>query len=112
VFSFAEKDVQTRYSHARTALPKSAHEAREMIYANRIKVTLNGYKQRCDRATLLEFRTAGIGGFGGPILMDDHVLIAVECATARGVVYLGICIQGVARRRGCHGENVSVLLTD
>jgi hypothetical protein len=47
-------------------------------------------------ATLLEFGTAGVGGFGGPILVNDHVLVAVEGAPAGRVVYLGIRVESVA----------------
>src|ERR1022692_1184827 len=61
-------------------------------------------------ARLLEFGTAGVGRFGGPILADGHALIAIERPAAGAVVGFRIHIQGVALRCRGHNEGVAVLV--
>src|SRR3984885_6336761 len=73
---------------------------------------LKNYKRRCELATLLEFGTACVGGFSGPILMNESVLVRKESAAARRVEDLRIRVESVARRRSCHGEKVPVLVAD
>ena len=59
---------------------------------------------------LLEFGTAGIGRFGGPILMYESILVGKESATAGCIEHLRICIQGIPRRRGGHSEDITSVL--
>ena len=59
---------------------------------------------------LFEFGTTGGSRFGGPILMDDHVLIREEGPTPGCIEDLGIGVQGVTRRSSSEREDITILV--
>jgi hypothetical protein len=82
-----------------------------MIYEFEGNLKLNACQQHCELATLLEFGTVCRSRFGGPILMNDHVLIAVEGSPARCVEHLGSGGQCISRGRSSQREGVTVFVT-
>ena len=105
-----------RYSHSRTCVPKSEQAPSKMIWQVDVKgipTRLQSGNARFSGALLAtEFWTTRVGGFGRPILVDEAVLIGIECTAAGGIEHLGIGIQGIAGRRRSHGENVPVLVAN
>ena len=59
---------------------------------------------------LFQFGAAGGSRFGGPILMDDHVLIREEGPTPGGIEDLGIGVQCITRWCSSEGEDITILV--
>src|ERR1700733_13453069 len=90
--SFAKKRAWTHDSRTRTPGPKSEHEYAEMFIATR----LSRYYKRYAPARLLEFGTTGVGSFGGPILVNESILVGKKGPPAGRIEHLGIRVEGVA----------------
>jgi hypothetical protein len=98
-----------RFPRADSASQKRTQVPENDLYSG-VTEALNRYQKGYEEEILLEFGTAGIGRFSGPILMYESILVGKEGAAAGRIEHLRICIQGIPRRRGGHSEDITVLV--
>jgi hypothetical protein len=110
-FRFEKKSFDVRFPRANTASQKRTFVVRNDLYGG-FTAVLSRYQKSYGPATLLEFGATDVRSFGGPILVNEPVLVGIERTTAGRIEHLGIRVERVTGRRRCHGEHVAVLVTN